>query len=59
MALALEQGVERVVEFGPGKVLVGLMKRIAQQTGKSYEAFNVNDSTTAKAFGTLIQGAAK
>jgi [acyl-carrier-protein] S-malonyltransferase len=36
------QGVTRVVEVGPGKVLGGLIKRIT----KDIESFNVEDSAS-------------
>jgi [acyl-carrier-protein] S-malonyltransferase len=37
-------------EFGPGKVLAGLMKRIAQPTGKTPTNFNISDAAQMKAF---------
>lgn len=52
----LEQGFETYVEFGPGKVLQGLMKRIAGAVGKPYTASGVNDVTSLQAFGTLWKG---
>ena len=36
------QGVTRVVELGPGKVLCGLIKRIT----KDIESFNVEDAAS-------------
>ncbi|HEX9022973.1 MAG TPA: ACP S-malonyltransferase [Geobacteraceae bacterium] len=41
----IEKGVERFIEIGPGKVLSGLLKRIA----KGADVTNVEDSTTLKA----------
>lgn len=46
----LEQDYATYVEFGPGKVLQGLMKRIAAAAQKSYEAFGVNDVASLTAF---------
>jgi [acyl-carrier-protein] S-malonyltransferase len=37
-------------EFGPGKVLAGLMKRIAQPTGKTPTNFNISDAAQMKTF---------
>lgn len=52
----LEQGFETYVEFGPGKVLQGLMKRIAGAVAKPYTASGVNDLTSVQTFGTLSKG---
>lgn len=41
----------RMTEFGPGKVLTGLIKRIAQQAGKTPMLANVSDSASMKALG--------
>jgi [acyl-carrier-protein] S-malonyltransferase len=48
MQALLESGVTSAVEFGPGKVLSGLMKRIAQPIGKTCEMKAVGDSTSLK-----------
>ena len=39
-------GVRRFVEMGPGKVLTGLVRRIA----KSAEAISVNDISTVRSY---------
>jgi [acyl-carrier-protein] S-malonyltransferase len=51
MTAALEAGFERAIEFGPGKVLTGLMKRIGQPIGKTCAVLNVSDSAGVKALG--------
>ena len=56
MLHALERGTERVVEFGPGKVLIGLMKRIAQSVDKPYQSLNVSDSSGIHALEIFTQG---
>jgi [acyl-carrier-protein] S-malonyltransferase len=38
-----EQGVDAFVEVGPGKVLAGLVKAIAKESGKEVRLFNVED----------------
>jgi len=48
-ASLLEQGFELGVEFGPGKVLAGLAKRIAQPLGKTCTVQNVGDLAGVKA----------
>lgn len=53
MQALLESGVGGAVEFGPGKVLSGLMKRIAQPLGKTCVMTTVGDSATLKALGTF------
>jgi [acyl-carrier-protein] S-malonyltransferase len=45
------EGVERVVEIGPGKVLTGLMKRIAGEV----ETANLQDMETLKKLNTLLK----
>jgi [acyl-carrier-protein] S-malonyltransferase len=47
------QGVTRVVEIGPGKVLCGLVKRIAPQV----EAFNVEDAASLEKTLAALKGA--
>ena len=46
----LETDYLKFVEFGPGKVLAGLMKRISQKAGKTAQTANVSDVATLKAF---------
>ena len=45
----LDSGVSRAIEFGPGKVLQGLAKRIAKQKNTSFETLPVFDLETLKA----------
>ncbi len=40
----LAEGVETFVEVGPGKVLIGLVKAIAKESGKEVRLFNVENS---------------
>lgn len=51
----LETGTTTFVEFGPGKVLTGLVKRIATPLGKTVQLHPMSDSTTLKALGTMIR----
>jgi [acyl-carrier-protein] S-malonyltransferase len=46
----LEADYLKFAEFGPGKVLAGLMKRIGQKAGKTAQTTNVSDLATLKAF---------
>lgn len=45
----IEEGVENFVEIGPGKVLSGLVKKIAPKDSK-YNLFNVNDIKSLEFF---------
>jgi [acyl-carrier-protein] S-malonyltransferase len=45
----LDGSFHTAVEFGPGKVLCGLIKRIASQAGKNCSLASVGDSATLKA----------
>ncbi|MFN0112024.1 MAG: ACP S-malonyltransferase [Blastocatellia bacterium] len=45
----LDEGVETFIEVGPGKVLCGLVKAIAKETGKEVKLLNVEDSTSLQA----------
>jgi [acyl-carrier-protein] S-malonyltransferase len=49
----LEQGFELGVEFGPGKVLQGLAKRIAQPLSKTCQVQGMGDLAGLKALETL------
>lgn len=53
----LEGGYTSMVECGPGKVLAGLNKRIAQTVGKECKTSNVSDATTLQAFEAILKGA--
>jgi [acyl-carrier-protein] S-malonyltransferase len=44
----LDQQMTMAVEFGPGKVLTGLIKRIASQVSKGCSLANVNDTASLK-----------
>jgi [acyl-carrier-protein] S-malonyltransferase len=52
IALMKKQGIERVIESGPGKVLTGLTKRIE----KSLQSLHVNDSASLAALGSSLDG---
>ncbi|HCM39337.1 MAG: [acyl-carrier-protein] S-malonyltransferase [Bdellovibrionales bacterium GWB1_52_6] len=54
----LEQNYTRFVEFGPGKVLSGLTKRIAQPLGKSCDLLNVSDVASLTNTGKVLAGPA-
>jgi [acyl-carrier-protein] S-malonyltransferase len=49
VAHLLDSGVTRAIEFGPGKVLQGLAKRIAKSKNLSFETIPVFDLETLKA----------
>jgi [acyl-carrier-protein] S-malonyltransferase len=49
----VRQGVTRVVEIGPGKVLCGMIKRIAPQV----ESFNVEDAASLEKTLAALKGA--
>jgi [acyl-carrier-protein] S-malonyltransferase len=51
----LESGVSTFVEFGPGKVLTGLVKRIAQPMGKSVQLHQMSDSAGLKALEPVLK----
>jgi [acyl-carrier-protein] S-malonyltransferase len=53
MLALLESGVTSAVEFGPGKVLAGLMKRIAQPAGLTCAMAGVSDSAGVKALASF------
>jgi [acyl-carrier-protein] S-malonyltransferase len=44
-----EEGVETFVEVGPGKVLIGLVKAIAKETGREVRLFNVENAESLQA----------
>jgi [acyl-carrier-protein] S-malonyltransferase len=47
----IANGYTKAIEFGPGKVLQGLAKRIAKPLGKPFETTSVGDTETLKALG--------
>lgn len=51
----LESGTSTFVEFGPGKVLTGLVKRISQPMGKTVQLHQMNDSATLKALEAVVK----
>lgn len=51
----LQHGCKRAFEFGPGKVLQGLAKRIAKTTGAEFETYPIYDLETLK----VAEGALK
>ncbi|MFN8001118.1 MAG: hypothetical protein U0X75_08900 [Acidobacteriota bacterium] len=55
IAKLLAEGVDTFVEVGPGKVLQGLVKAIAKETGHEVRLFNVEDSASWQ---TTIEGLA-
>lgn len=55
VAKLLAEGVDTFVEVGPGKVLQGLVKAIAKETGHEVRLFNVEDSASWQ---TTIEGLA-
>jgi [acyl-carrier-protein] S-malonyltransferase len=55
IAGVLESGMSTFVEFGPGKVLTGLVKRISQPMGKSVQLHQMSDSACLKALETVLK----
>jgi [acyl-carrier-protein] S-malonyltransferase len=55
VAALLEAGFVQAVEFGPGKILSGLLKRIATPLDKPWAATNVGDASGLK----LLEGILK
>jgi [acyl-carrier-protein] S-malonyltransferase len=52
----LQSDYAQFAEFGPGKVLTGLMKRIALKVDKKPATANVSDLAGLKAFETFLKG---
>lgn len=52
----IAQGHHRAIEFGPGKVLQGLCKRIGKQIGKSFEVSCIGDLESLRAHSALLGG---
>lgn len=50
MQLLIDQGVDRFVEVGPGKVLSGLMRQISREV----KSFNVEDTASLKAASAAV-----
>jgi [acyl-carrier-protein] S-malonyltransferase len=59
MTSLLEQDYLAYAEFGPGKVLSGLMKRIGQPVGKTATTSNISDAATLKLFDAALKAAEK
>ena len=57
MAGALQEGFTHAVEFGPGKVLAGLMKRIGQAENRACPVTGLSDAASLKAVEILWKGA--
>lgn len=51
----LEHGYTQAIEFGPGRVLTGLTKRIAQTSAKSIELAQMNDGNSLKVLENFLQ----
>lgn len=56
MMILQDEGIDTVVEVGPGKVLLGLMKRISRQWPTPPRAFNVEDDETVDACRKVLSG---
>jgi [acyl-carrier-protein] S-malonyltransferase len=56
MTALLDAGYSSMIEFGPGKVLQGLTKRISQAAGKTCTMAGVSDLDSLKAFETQVKG---
>lgn len=54
MKTAMQAGHARAVEFGPGKVLQGLAKRIAKATSGSLEVLSVGNLDSVKELGAFL-----
>jgi len=58
MTSLFESGHSAAVEFGPGKVLSGLNKRIASAIGKTIASYHISDTATLQAFSAIKKGSA-
>lgn len=55
VSMLIERGFSKAVEFGPGKVIQGLVKRIAvTHSGKSFVCSGVSDARTLQALDAYI-----
>jgi [acyl-carrier-protein] S-malonyltransferase len=57
MEAALNADLTTALEFGPGKVLAGLMKRIAQPLGRPATMMSIGDTASVKALGEFLRSA--
>ncbi|MEK6577897.1 MAG: ACP S-malonyltransferase [Bdellovibrionota bacterium] len=55
----LGSGMEKAVEFGPGKVLCGLVKRISQGADQACSQYAVNDSNSLNGLNAFLKGGLK
>jgi [acyl-carrier-protein] S-malonyltransferase len=56
MTSLLEDGFDTAIEFGPGKVLTGLMKRISQPLGKTVALHQVSETAHVNALEEILKG---
>ena len=54
VSMLIERGFERAIEFGPGKVLAGLAKRISSAEGKAFACTGVSDAKTLNELATYV-----
>ena len=55
----LQSGMTTSIEFGPGKILSGLIKRISSTLNQSCSLHSVNDASSVKALETLVAASLK
>lgn len=54
VSMLIERGFTRAIEFGPGKVLAGLAKRISSGEGKAFTCAGVSDAKTVNELATYV-----